>query len=478
MIPGLKVRFLPTLREGHFIIHVAAKPVTSIPGSLVLGKEITGELLQIPAVRTVAQRVGRAESDDTFGPHESEFEVDLKPLKPADLQATVHSIRKILKSHSDIDVELNTFLTERIEETLSGYTAEIAAKIYGDDLDLMESKAQEISDLVKTVPGAVDVRLQAPAGVPQINIRPRRQALMDWGLAPDDVLTAVHVAFQAERSTQVYDGNRVFDVSVVLDPDKRGSVKEVAKLPIRTASGLYVMLGEVADVVEIPGRGEIIHEGARRVQVITLNTKEQDVVGFVENLRQRIAKDVKFPVGTYVEFSGSYEEQTNAQGDLLFHSLLSGVAIVLLLSLAFRARRNLVFVLTNLPLAMTGGVIAVYLGGGVLSVGSLVGFVTLAGITLRNSIMLLAHYEHLVFVDGLSWKKETAIRGASERLLPILMTATVTALGLAPLALSPNTPGHEIEGPMAQVILGGLFTAVLFNLLVLPTLSLKFWKTE
>jgi Cu/Ag efflux pump CusA len=238
-----------------------------------------------------------------------------------------------------------------------------------------------------------------------------------------------------------------------------------------------VTLNQVADIYQSSGRYVILHEGARRVQTITCNVQGRSVDSFVEEARKRISR-LPFPGDTYVEFSGTAEAQAQSRRDLLVDSLLAGLGILLLLSVVMRNYRNLSLVLANLPFALVGGVLAALFTGGNLSLGSLVGFVTLFGITLRNSIMLISHYEHLVEVEGQAWDLETMLRGASERLGPILMTALVTGLGLLPLAIGSGDPGREIEGPMAVVILGGLVTSTLLNLLVLPTLALRYSKFE
>jgi Cu/Ag efflux pump CusA len=246
-------------------------------------------------------------------------------------------------------------------------------------------------------------------------------------------------------------------------------------LPLRNPTGTYVRLKDLADITQGSGRYVILHNGARRVQAITCNVTGRDVTSFVADARKRVSA-VALPPGSYVEFGGTAEAQARSTRDLVVHSIIAGVGIVLLLSLVLRSARNLLLVFVNLPFALVGGVLAVLFSGGVLSVGSLVGFVTLFGITLRNSIMMLSHFEHIVASDRAIWGPETALRGAQERLAPILMTALVTALGLLPLALGSGAPGREIEGPMAIVILGGLFTSTALNLLVLPGLALRYGK--
>ncbi len=252
----------------------------------------------------------------------------------------------------------------------------------------------------------------------------------------------------------------------------------IATLPINSPDGIYVPLGKLASVYETSGRYNILHDGARRVQTITLDVAGGNAEAFVRNAQAQIATKVHLAPGNYVQFTGTAEAQAQSRRDLLVHSLLAALGIVLLLSVVLMNWRNLLLVLVNIPFALVGGVLAVFAGGGELSLGAMVGFVTLFGITLRNSIMLISHYEHLVDVEGMEWGYETAIQGASERLAPIVMTALVTALGLLPLAIGSGNAGQEIEGPLAIVILGGLITSTALNLLVLPTLALRYGRFE
>jgi Cu/Ag efflux pump CusA len=267
------------------------------------------------------------------------------------------------------------------------------------------------------------------------------------------------------------------NVAVILASSDRPRMSDIGALPLRSPDGNYVTLKQLAAIDESSGRYVILHQGARRVQTITCNVQGRTVDSFVDEAQKLISR-LSFPADTYVEFSGTAAAQAQSRRDLLVNSLLAGLGIVLLLSVVMGNYRNLLLVLANLPFALVGGVLAGLFTGGNLSLGSLVGFVTLFGITLRNSIMLISHYEHLVEVEGMTWGLDTALRGASERLAPILMTALVTGLGLLPLAIGSGDPGREIEGPMATVILGGLVTSTLLNLLVLPTLALRHGRFE
>lgn len=478
-LPFFGAGFIPELKEGHYILHMSAAPGTSLEQSLRLGSRVSAALRQIPEVRSVAQRVGRAERvGDTWGTHYSEFEVDLKPLSGSQAEQVQGRIRKVLGGFVGVNFALKTFLTERVEETLSGYTAAVAVNVFGDDLDVLDAKAQEIARVLNAVPGASEVQVQSPPGLPQISIRLRKADLERWGLNAVDVLDIVRAAYQGDVVGQTYDGDQVFNVVAILDAQSRADPARVADLPLRTPSGSFVLLKQVADVASTGGRYQVQHDGARRLQSVTANVAGTDVASFVKAARAAIASQVKLPPGTYVTFAGAAQAQSQSQRNLLLNSLLAGAGIILLLSIVTRNWRNLLLVLANLPFALAGGVLAVLLSGGQLTLGSLVGFVTLFGITLRNSIMMISHFEHLVEVEGRTWGVATAVEGAADRLVPILMTSLVTALGLLPLAIGSGNAGREIEGPMAIVILGGLMSSMVLNLLVLPTLALAFGRFQ
>ncbi|HUZ47611.1 MAG TPA: efflux RND transporter permease subunit [Terriglobia bacterium] len=479
ILPRLKGSFLPHLAEGNITVHMTLVPGTSIRQSLRLGDRVTQALLRIPNVASVAQRAGRAElGDDTSGTHASEFEVNFKPhLSGGQMRATRADIHRVLRGFAGAVFSSNSFFTERINETLSGYASGVAVNIFGNRLGQLDSAAGKVARVLARTPGARDVEIQSPPGAPQVVIRLRQQELNRWGFDPVHVLKVVETAFGGDLVGQVYHGNRVLDVSVILAPQDRQSENEIGNLPLRGPDGNYVPLSQIADIEEGSGRSIIRHEGARRVDTVTCNVEGRDLASFIHGARRSIDR-LSLPAGTYVEFGGTAAEQARSRQELLIHSLLAGLGIVLLLSVVMRNYRNLLLVLLNLPLALVGGVLAAWVTGGHLSLGSLIGFVTLFGITLRNSIMMISHYEHLVSEEGLDWGLEAALKGAGERLAPILMTALVTGLGLLPLALGSGSAGREIEGPMAIVILGGLMTSTVLNLLVLPTLALRFGRFQ
>ena len=484
-LPYFGQGLLPEFREGHFVLQVSAVPGTSLPEMLRIGTEISTALLQHTNIATVEQQVGRAEQgEDTWGPHRSEFHVELKPLPGEEQEAMEKEIRGTLEAFPGVQIEVLTFLGDRIGETLTGETAPVVVNVFGDDLDLLDAKAQEIARVLNGVPGHKDVIVKSPPGSPRLAVRLRADRLTQFGYRPVEVLESLQTAFQGTVVAQSYEGTRVADVAVILDETSRQDPETIGALQLRTPQGTRLPLRELADIYPTSGRHSILHEGGRRRQTVTCNPRGIDTGTFVAEARKQVAAKLNFPAGVYAVFSGAAEAQQQAQRQLLLHSSIAGIGILLLLTVVFHNTRNLLLVLANVPFALVGGVLAVWLGGvldpeqAALTIGSLVGFVTLFGITTRNSIMMISHFDHLVQEEGMSWGLAAATRGASERLIPILMTALVTALGLLPLAIGSGEAGREIEGPMAIVILGGLVTSTALNLLVLPTLALRYGQFE
>lgn len=477
ILPELRTTFLPQLHEDSLTLHMTMMPGTSIRQSLREGDRVTQALLKTPYVKLVAQRIGRAElSTDTYSTNAGELPLVIDARSGSQYDAAVDDIHKTLAKIPGAVFSVNSFLVERINETLSGYTAGVAVNVFGSNLNVLDQKAREVARALGGIHGVSGVQLVSPPGTPQIRVRLRPQAVERWGLDPVQVLNAVRTAYNGDIVGQIYQGDRVFDVSVILDPADRRAVSAVSQLPVRGPDGNYIPLGQLADIYENSSRYMIQHEGARRVETVTCNVAS-DMSAFLAAAHRRLSR-ISFPPGTYVSFAGAAAAQAQSRRDLLVHSLLAGLGIILLLSVVMGHYRNLLLVLLNLPFALVGGVFAAAITHTDLSLGAMVGFVTLFGITIRNSIMLISHYEHLVGVEGMTWGLEAALRGAAERLAPILMTALVTGLGLLPLAVGSGDPGREIEGPMAIVILGGLITSTILNLLVLPTLALRFGRFE
>jgi Cu/Ag efflux pump CusA len=292
------------------------------------------------------------------------------------------------------------------------------------------------------------------------------------------VLDTVRASYESVPIAQIYMGSRVVGLSVVLEEEARDDIGDIGNIPLFNPEGKLLHLKDIAFISQENGRSKILHAGAKRIQTVTANVEGRDVASFTNELKKRIKTDIKLNNGNYLEFTGEAEANAQSREDLIVHSLLAGVAIFLMLYIAFGRLRNLLLTFANLPFALIGGVLAALFTGGWISLGSLVGFVTLFGITLRNSIMMVSHFQHLVDEENCVWNLETCIRGATERLPSVLMTALVTALGLLPLAAGSGQPGREIEGPMATIIVGGLITSTILNLLILPTIMLHFGKFE
>jgi CzcA family heavy metal efflux pump len=474
-LPLFGSELMPPFREGHFVVQAYATPGTSLAAMRTLGARVARELLGIPGILTVEQTMGRAESgEDTWEPNRSEFHLELKRMSGRAEGTTQAAIRAVLQHYPSLRTEVLTFLGDRLSESLSGEAAPVTVNVFGPDLEELDRVADEIAAVARTVPGASDVQVQAPSGAPFLRVDLRPEQLGQYGFTAADVLDTVETAYQGTTAAQVYDANKVIDLTVRLPPAERIDPEAIGQLLVRTASGVTVPLKDLATLSLTEGRTSIMHEGARRRQVVTLNPTTSDIGGFVAQLQKAIARRVKLPPTVYLEFAGAASGERQARHELLVHSALAALGIMLLLSLAFRDARSVLLILATAPFALVGGVLAVALTGATLSIGSLVGFVTLFGVVARNAILLIAHLGHLMAVEGEQWSLPTVLRSTRERLVPILMTALVTALGLLPLALGSGEAGREVQGPMASVILGGLATSTLMTLVVLPILIWRF----
>lgn len=476
-LPFLQASYIPELKEGHYIVHVGLAPGTSLAESMRIGGRISKALMAIPGVRLVAQRAGRAdEVVDPVGVQLSEIGVDLRPMGPAAEDRTVQRIRDTLATFPGISTSVNTFLVERIDETISGTPAPVVISVFGNNLDNIDRVSMQIAHLVALLRGAASVRVQSPPGTPELSVRLEQARLSRYGFRPVDVMDAIQSAYRGVTVAQEHDGVRSYDVSVILKPSDRMDIGQVGSLLLRNPDGVMVPLHDLAELRQVSGRYQITHDGGRRVQVVSVTVGGRSIGGFVRQARRLVDRKIQMPRGTYAVFSGESQALGRSQRDLLVYGAMAALGVILLLFLALRSRRAVALVMVNMPFALVGGVASVALTGGTLSLGGMVGFVTLFGISLRNSIMLISHYEHLVDAEGMDWGMQAALRGASERLVPILMTAIVTALALLPLAVTSGEAGNEIEGPMAIVILGGLVTSTLLNLFVLPTLALRYGR--
>jgi CzcA family heavy metal efflux pump len=469
---------LPSFREGHFVLAVAAPPGTSLPVMRRYGEAISHDLLAIPGVQSAEQQIGRAEGgEDTWGTEKSEFHVELKPgLSGADQDRIQARIHNVLDGYPGLETEVLTFLGDRIGESLTGETASLAVGVYGADLDTLDKVAGDIAEVLGKVPGAVDVKVQTPPQTPVVRVDLRFADLARYGLTPADALEAVQTAYQGVDAAQVYDASRSIDIAVTAAPEVRQDPEAVGDLLVRSPGGAAVALRQVANVYLTDGRTLISHEGGRPRQVVTANPPPAQVQKVTAAAKAAIAKSVKLPPGVYLDYSGTAEGTLAAQRELMFNVALAATAVVALLLIAFRDGRAVGLILASAPFALVGGVAAVAVTGASLSLGSLVGFVTLFGVAARNAILLVSHLDHLIAEEGRDWSLATLAQATRERVTPILMTALVTALGVAPLAIQTGQAGREIQGPMAIVILGGLITSTIASLVLLPALIWRFGR--
>lgn len=477
LAPKLGGEFLPRLREGHFIVHTVALPGTSLPESLRMGSQLAREFAKIDGVESVSQWAGRAERGaDTYGPHYSEYEVRLEPMNGIGQQAALERLRAILGDFPGLDYEANTFLTERIDETISGYTAPVAINVYGADLDRLDAKAHEIAELMKSLEGAREVRLRSPPAAPMLQVRLLPERLASYGIRPLEAAEAAQTAYEGRIVGHYFERDRAIEVNLILAPEHRRRVESVAALPLRAAEGGPVELGRLADIRQIEARYNILHRNGQRVQTVTCNVAGRDLDSFLQELKRRVLGEIGFPADMHPEFAGASVEQAQARRELIAHALLTGAGILLLTYIAIGGLRNTFITLVNLPFSLAGGLLGALVAGTELSVGAMMGFIALFGVTMRNAIMLISHYRRLVEIEGHTWSLETVVRGARERLPSILMTATVTALAMAPIAFDSDNPGREIMGPMAAIVVGGLASSTLLNLLLLPTILWRYGK--
>ena len=472
-------KFLPELREGHFIVHTASVPGTSLQESIRVGSLLTERFMEVSGVESVSQWAGRAERGaDTYGSHYSEYEVRLKPLSGAEQQRVLDSLREILDAFPGISYEANTFLTERVDETISGYTAAVVVNIYGNDLAVLDTKARAVAQLMESLEGAEDLQMRSPPATSMIEVHLNLEQLKFRGISPAQVMAALQTAYEGTIVGKNIKGNRVFNVAVTLPQELRSRAESLQQLALKNADGERVLLSQVAEIRHTEGRYNILHQGALRAQTVTCDVGDRDMDEFMQELKKRLFDEIEWSSASYPEFIGAAMEQAEAREALIMHSLLAGAGVLIFIYIALGSVRHVALTLLNLPFALLGGVAAVVLTDASLSVGSFVGFVTLFGITVRNCIMLISHYRHLIVHEGQVWSAATALRGAQERLPSILMTALVTALAMLPVAFDSDNPGREIMGPMAAIIIGGLASSTMLNLLLLPAILLRYGRFD
>ena len=474
VLPFLGRSFLPEFNEGALTISVLTVPGTSLDESNKIGRLAEQILLSHPEVKSTARRTGRAELDEhAQGVNAAELDVRFE-LNGEGKEQFFDGLRRSLSVLPGTNVTIGQPIGHRIDHMLSGTRANIAVKIFGPDLYRLRSLAEGVRKQMEGIPGVVDLAVEQQMDVPQVRIKANRRAMATYGVSVGDLAEAIDVAFNGEVASQILEGQQSYDLVVRFNEQNRGNVERIRNALFDTPVGPKVPLSQLAEVVYEKGPNTISRENVQRKIVVQANVSGRDLRSVIDDIRARLAQNVTLPQGYYVEFGGQFESEQAATRMLALLSLASIAAIFLILYAEFGAFRPALLIMVNLPLALIGGIWAVYFTSGIISVASLVGFITLFGIATRNGILMIAHYQHLL-AEGKPFR-EAIVQGSLERLNPILMTALAAGLGLIPLALGGGEPGKEIQTPMALVILGGLLSSTALNMIVVPSLFYKFGK--
>jgi Cu/Ag efflux pump CusA len=469
--------FLPDFNEGSLTVNISTLPGTALHESSRMAQRVEEILLAQPEVVATARRTGRAPADPHAQEiHASEIEATLL-MKKRGKEALLADLRSEFASLAGMNVVLGQPISHRIDHMLSGTRANIAVKIFGDDLYELRRIGEQVKGIAAEVPGAVDVALEQQADIPLVVVKFRRDSIARYGLTVREVSEAIETAFAGSEVSRVLEGQATFALVVRFDPSVRGSLEAIESTLITTASGARLPLSALAEVRKDRGPNLVSRENVQRKIVVMANVAGRDLAGVVEDIRARVDSRIKLPTGYHIEYGGQFESAAEATRTLTLLGIAVIAGIFLLLCLAFRSAGDALLVMLNLPLALIGGVAGMFAAGGILSVATLIGFITLFGIATRNGVMLVAHVRYLVDAEGVTNPLEAVMRGARERLVPILMTAFAAGFALVPLALAAGEPGSEIQAPMAMVILFGLLSSTLLNMFVVPSLYLRFGAT-
>lgn len=467
--------FLPPFNEGSFTINVSSLPGISLDESDQIGRRAEALLLQVPEIKTVARKTGRAELDEhALGVNVSEIEAPFE-LQDRSRDEVMNDVRKKLSTISGANIEIGQPISHRIDAMLSGTEANIAIKLFGTDLNLMFTVGNQIKAAIQTIPGLVDLKVEQQIERPQLTITPKRELLAKYGIPLPEFEEYINVMLGGEAVSQVYDDGKSFDLTVKTSDASRATMDDISNLMI-DAAGQKVPLSYVADIRSVTGPNTINRENVQRKSVISANVSERDLRSVVNEIQDRVEANIRLPEGYHIEYGGQFESEAAASRTLLLTSLMSLLVIFMLLYNEFKDVKESGVILLNLPLALIGGVIILWLTSGEISIPAIIGFISLFGIATRNGMLLISHYTHLRG-EGMGLR-ESVIQGSLDRLNPILMTALSSALALIPLALNGDLPGNEIQSPMATVILGGLLTSTFLNGFIIPIVYLIMNKNK
>ena len=467
--------FLPPFNEGSFTINVSSLPGISLDESDQIGRRAEALLLQVTEIKTVARKTGRSELDEhALGVNVSEIEAPFE-LQDRSRDEVMNDVRKKLSTISGANIEIGQPISHRIDAMLSGTEANIAIKLFGTDLNLMFTVGNQIKAAIQTIPGLVDLKVEQQIERPQLTITPKRELLAKYGIPLPEFEEYINVMLGGEAVSQVYDDGKSFDLTVKTSDASRATMDDISNLMI-DAAGQKVPLSYVADIRSVTGPNTINRENVQRKIVISANVSERDLRSVVNEIQDRVEANIRLPEGYHIEYGGQFESEAAASRTLLLTSLMSLLVIFMLLYNEFKDVKESGVILLNLPLALIGGVIILWLTSGEISIPAIIGFISLFGIATRNDMLLISHYTHLRG-EGMGLR-ESVIQGSLDRLNPILMTALSSALALIPLALNGDLPGNEIQSPMATVILGGLLTSTFLNGFIIPIVYLIMNKNK
>ena len=474
VLPFLGESLIPTFKERDFLGHWITKPGTSLTEERRIVTRASRELRSIPGVQHFGSHIGQAFlADETVGVNFGENWIAIDPS--ADYDKTLSSLEETVDGYPGIFHDIQTYLNERIDEVLAGTSEPIVVRIFGPDLEVLRHKADLIRDVIAQIEGIAEPIVEFQESVPQVQVEVNLAAARRFGVKPGDVRRASATFLESEEVGDIYRGGRAYDVHVWSTPETRNSLNSIRALPIDTPRGGHVALGEVADVRVVPSPNVVHHEELSRSIDVLASVDGGDLGSVARNVETRV-QQIDFPIGYHAELLGEYKERQAAFDRMLVFGIGAGLVIFLLLQASFGDWRLAALSFVTLPMALVGGALAVFASDGILSLGSLVGFYTVFGIAARNGILMINHFQYLEREEGETFGTALVLRGARERLSPILMTTLATGLALVPLVAAGRIPGHEIEYPLAVVILGGLVTSSLLNLLVVPTLYLRFGK--
>ena len=475
-LPFVGTSFLPEFNEGTLTVNIQAQPGTSLSESNRIGQISEKLILEVPEVISTGRRTGRAELDEhAEGVHYTEIDVDLKESSRT-REEILTDIREKLSVVPGVTTNVGQPISHRLDHLQSGVRAQIAVKLFGDDLQILRSKAEEIRNAINTVEGTTDVSIERQVLIPQIRFNVDRAKAAQYGLQPGEITRTLETALNGRTVSQALDGARRYDVVVRFDDASRSSLDALKNVTVDAPNGTQIPISAVAVIENLPGPNQILRENSKRRIVIGSNVAGRDLGSVAQEIQQKIAAQVSLPEGYFVEYGGQFEATRDATRTLSLLTIFSLVAIFFLLIKALGDWRSALQVMINIPLALIGAVIALQLMGGVFSIATLVGFISLVGITSRNGIMMISHYLHLMREEGEDFTEEMIIRGSLERLVPVMMTALTAGLSLLPLAIAADAPGKEILHPLAVVVLGGIITSTLLDQLVTPAVFYKFGK--